>query len=93
MSPVQIGNLVSTSTSFKEIIYKEISLNTESEYADLQQRISNLSESGSEEKLDEMSPGPGLQEVTNGSSKSELDKDTSEFYSVESAHSVNCEIK
>ena len=90
---MQIGNLVSTSTSFKEIIYKEISLNTDSEYADLQQRISNLSESGSEEKLDEMSPGPGLQEVTNGSSKSELDKDTSEFYSVESAHSVNCEIK
>ena len=36
---------------------------------------------------------PGLQEVTNGSIKSELEKETSEFYSVESARSVNCEIK
>ena len=45
------------------------------------------------EKLDEMSPGPGLQEVTNGSIKSELEKETSKFNSVESARSVNCEIK
>ena len=59
----------------------------------MQQRISNLSESGSEEKLDEMSPGPGLQEVTNGSIRSELEKDTSKFNGVESARSVNCETK
>ena len=39
-----------------------------------------------------MSPDPGLQNVTDGSSKSELEKDTSDIFSVESARLVNCEI-
>ena len=96
VGPVQIGNLVSTSTSFKEFISKEISLNTDGEFADLQQNNPKLSESGVVslvEKLDEMSPGPGIQEVTNGSIRSELEKDTSKLNGVESARSVNCEIK
>ena len=38
----QIENLVSTSSSFKEFISKEISLNTDSEIADLQQKKSKI---------------------------------------------------
>ena len=45
------------------------------------------------EKLDEVSPGQGLQEVTSGSIISELEKDTSKFNGVESACSVNCDTK
>ena len=92
----QIENLVSTSSSLKEFISKETSLYTESEYADLQQNKLTVSESDGVslvEKLDEVSPGQGLQEVTSGSIISELEKDTSKFNGVESARSVNCDTK
>ena len=91
VEPVQPESLLTASTYFKKITSKKFSLNTYSKYADLQLESSNLSESSLVEKPDEMSTGPGLRKETRGSSKVELEKDTSSNLGVESARSVNCE--